>query len=85
MEAIMQKALSLHCMFRVMLKPSLRRDNVSKRASDSRVILYPRTVEGHRNNGIGNEGNGFLPEASGMSCSWSRYRGPPWLANQSSL
>ena len=57
MKASMQKwlceALSLHCMFRVMLKPSLRRDNVSKRASDSRVILYPPPVEGHRNNGNG--------------------------------
>ena len=46
MKASMQKclceALFLHCMFRVMLKPSLRRDYVSKRASDSRIILYPR-------------------------------------------
>ena len=73
MKTSMQKwlcqTLFLHGMFRVMLEPSLRRDNVSKRASDSRVILYPRIVEGHRNNGTGNEGNGFLPEASGMSCS----------------
>ena len=73
MKTSMQKwlcqTLFLHCMLRVMLEPSLRRDNVSKRASESRVILYPRPVEGHRNNGTGNEGNGFLPEASATSCS----------------
>ena len=71
MKASMQKwlceALSLHCMFRVMLKPSLRRDNVSKRASESRVILYPPPVEGLWNNGNGNEGNGFPPDSSEMS------------------